>query len=199
MSDIRLFDLRALRIAEEVVGQVTVDRLAAPTPCAGWDLARLLAHMTGQNHGFAAAARGIRTDAAAWADRPVEAEPGKVFAASVADVAAAFAEDGAVEREWWLPEVRRGQSFPGRVAMGFHFVDYVVHAWDVAVSIGVTVEFDADLLAAVLPIAEAVPGGAARTGPDAAFRPAIEDPDPSRVGLDRVLRLLGRSPDWPRG
>lgn len=198
MSDIRLFDLRALRIAEEVVGQVTVDRLAAPTPCAGWDLARLLAHMTGQNHGFAAAARGGRTEAA-WADRSVGAEPGKVFAASVAEVAAAFAEDGAVEREWWLPEVRDGRSFPGRVAMGFHFVDYVVHAWDVAVSIGVTVEFDADLLAAVLPIAEAVPGGAARTRPGAAFRPAIEDPDAPRVGLDRVLRLLGRSPDRPRG
>ncbi|MGC0419436.1 TIGR03086 family metal-binding protein [Embleya sp. AB8] len=199
MSDLAELDRRALHVAQKVVDRVTVDQLSLPTPCSAWDLGQLLAHMTGQNHGFAAAARGERTDSSAWVDRPVGAEPGKVFAASAAEIVAAFADAGALEREWWLPEVRGGQSFPGAEAMGFHFVDYVVHAWDVAAAIGVTVEFDADLLTAVLPIAEAVPGGTARTRPGASFAPALSLDRPDEPAtLDQVLRVLGRSPNWPK-
>src|SRR5689334_3921571 len=82
----------------------------------------------------------------------VGAEPAKVFGESAADVAAAFAEDGVPERGFWLPEIRDGRLFSASLAIGFHFVDTVVHAWDVAKSIGVGVEFDAPLLDAVLPI-----------------------------------------------
>lgn len=195
MTDIRELDARALRITESVVHQVGAGMLDRPTPCEQWTLRQLLAHMTGQNYGFAAAARGETRDRGVWADRPVGDDPAGVFAASAAEVAAAFAEEDVPTRSFWLPEIRGGQMFPAPQAIGFHFLDYVVHGWDVAASLGIRADFDADLLTAVLPIAEQVPAGAAREREDAAFRPAL-DTTAAAAPLDRILLLLGRSPSW---
>jgi uncharacterized protein (TIGR03086 family) len=195
MTDNRVLHRRALRTAQDIVRKVDADGLGLPTPCAGWDLGRLLAHMTGQNHGFAASARGESADLGIWADRSVGADPAGVFDASADDVVAAFAEEGVLERRFWLPEIRDGATFPASLAIGFHFVDSVVHGWDVARSIGVEAEFDADVLEAVLPIAETVPGGAARLADGAAFRPAVPAGDAAGL-LDRVVAVLGRSPEW---
>ncbi|HEY0639365.1 MAG TPA: maleylpyruvate isomerase N-terminal domain-containing protein, partial [Pseudonocardiaceae bacterium] len=67
---------RVMATSVAVVAGVSADDLGRPTPCAGWDLRRLLAHMTGQNHGFAAAAGGAGPDPALFADR----HPGAVLA-----------------------------------------------------------------------------------------------------------------------
>jgi uncharacterized protein (TIGR03086 family) len=191
MTDIRVSHRRALRTAQDIVSKADGDqRLGLPTPCAGWDVRRLLAHMTGQNHGFAASARGETSDLGIWADRP-----GASFDASAEAVVAAFAEEGVLDRGFWLPEIRDGMTFPAPLAIGFHFVDTVVHGWDVARSIGVEADFDLGVLEAVLPIAEAVPGGDARLAEGAAFAPGV--PLGERAGLlDRVVALLGRDPDW---
>lgn len=185
-----------METAIKVVEQVRPDQLGLRTPCAAWDLGQLLAHMTGQNHGFAAVARGERTDASVFADRPVVADPGAEFAASARDVVAAFNEEGVAERKFWLPEIAGGISLGARTSMGFHFVDCVVHSWDVAVSLGQRVEFDEEILARALTVAEAVPGGAPREQAGSAFAPALEHADRAPV-LDRILALLGRSPGWP--
>jgi uncharacterized protein (TIGR03086 family) len=99
-------------------------------------------------------------------------------------------------REFWLPEIRGGVTLPAPVGISFHLVDYVVHSWDVARSIDVPVSFDDQVLAVVLPIAEQVPDGANRPVPGAAFKPGIEAT--SGTTFDRVLALLGRSPEWSR-
>jgi uncharacterized protein (TIGR03083 family) len=84
------------------------DQLDLPTPCAEWTLRQLLGHMIGQHYGFAAAARGETSDLSVWADRPPGPDLHAVYAAAVADVTAAFAEDGMLERRLWLPEIRDG-------------------------------------------------------------------------------------------
>jgi uncharacterized protein (TIGR03086 family) len=195
MSDIRELHRRALTTAQSVVDQVVPERLDLPTPCSAWTLRRLLAHMTGQNHGFAASARGESEDLSIWEDREVGTDPAGVFAASAADVTAAFAEDGTLERTLWLPEIHPRFRFPAPQAVGFQFIDSVVHAWDVAASIGIPVTFDQELLDAALPIAEFVPDGENRRVSGASFRPRLTT-DADRPALDRVLALLGRSPDW---
>lgn len=68
------------------------------TPCAGWNLRRLVAHMTAQHLGFAAAARGAGLDTAHWQEPPDMDDPAPVHRVAATAVLAAFAEPGATER-----------------------------------------------------------------------------------------------------
>jgi uncharacterized protein (TIGR03086 family) len=86
VTDIRIWDRQALEITGTIVDQVNPQQLDVPTPCAGWDLRRLLAHMVGQNHGFAAAADGELTNRSAWADRDFGDDTGPAFLASACQV-----------------------------------------------------------------------------------------------------------------
>jgi uncharacterized protein (TIGR03086 family) len=193
MHTIAELDAVAVRATVAVVAKVSADDLGRPTPCADWDLAALLAHMAGQHYGFAAAAAGLGADVAVW--RPVALGDDFVrgYASAADSVVNAFGADGVLDRPFALPEISSAQPFPGRVAIGFHFIDYVVHGWDVATSIGVRWELPDDVVAAALPIARAVPGGAAREVAGAAFAPAL----PVAGGvppMDEILALLGRDP-----
>jgi uncharacterized protein (TIGR03086 family) len=180
-------DRRAVVETMQLVCAITPDELSRPTPCAGWSVDDLLAHMTGQQIGFAAAARGHGEDLDLWAPshRP--------YLEVCVDVLTAFGSSpGVQERPFALPEIRDGGTFPAPLAISFHLVDNVVHAWDLAVSIGAAVELDADVLAAALRVAEQVPNGADRLVAGAAFAPGRDEP--GHDDLDRILLLLGRDP-----
>jgi uncharacterized protein (TIGR03086 family) len=183
-------DRRAVIATMELVSEIEPADLARATPCDGWTVYDLVAHMTGQQIGFAAAARGAGDSLAVWAPSSSS------YTDVCVDVLAAFAAPGVQERGFALPEIRDGGIFPAPIAVSFHLVDNVVHAWDVAVSIGATFDLDQDVLGAALRIAELVPNGPARLREGAAFAPgragdAIDD-------LERVLLLLGRDPAaWP--
>ena len=179
----------------EVVSRVEVGDLGRPTPCAEWTLAELLAHMTVQHHGFAEAARGNGGDLGVWRARPLGDDPVGEYTAAAERVLAAFAEAGVPEREFELPEFQPVSRFAAARAIGFHLIDYVVHGWDVARSIGVGYELDPELAEPALRIARAVPNGANRLEPGAAFAPALADG--AGTPLDRILAALGRSPGWP--
>ncbi|WP_406835535.1 TIGR03086 family metal-binding protein [Streptomyces sp. AHU1] len=194
-ADVVELDRIAVHEALRVVGLAENADWDRATPCAGWDLRRLVAHMTAQHLGFAAAARGAGREAAHWREPRDMGEPARVHEAAAATVLAAFAEPGVTEREFALPEL--GGSFPGRQAVRFHFVDYVVHAWDVAATLGTVLDLSADVLGAALATARRVPDDPAVRGPGNAFAPALDVPDGSGP-LDETLRLLGREPDrWP--
>ncbi|SHN21563.1 TIGR03086 family metal-binding protein [Actinacidiphila paucisporea] len=185
LERIRALDAEAVRLSAGLVRQTTVADLARDTPCAGWDLADLLAHMTAQHHGFAAAARGSGGDLAAWAPAPA-ADPIAAYAAAADDVIAAFADVTDGGRPFALPEFATDRGFPAAQAIGFHFLDYVVHAWDVATALGVPFTPDADLLDAALPLALAVPPTTT------AFAPPLPTP-PAADPLARILTKLGRA------
>jgi uncharacterized protein (TIGR03086 family) len=195
MDDVRDLDRRAVVASAAVAERVVPHQLGLPTPCAGWTVADLLAHMTVQHAGFAAAARGHGADPDAWRAEPAE-DPVSAYLAASEEVTAAFSEAGVLDREFSLPEISTELTFPGAQAISFHFVDYVVHTWDLAVSLGLGPGLDDELVAAAVPVAERVPAGEARLRPGAAFGPvlpaAAEAPP-----LHRVLTLLGRSPEWP--
>jgi uncharacterized protein (TIGR03086 family) len=185
----------------DVVDSVRTTDLDRETPCEGWDLADLLAHMTAQHRGFAAAARGFGADPDRWRVESVvdavRADPPRAYAEAAHDVLDAFAADGTADASFALPEFGEGAVFPGAMAMGFHFVDYVVHGWDVAASLGVPYDLPAEVVEAVLPLALAVPDGDFRTMAGTPFAPAVE------LGgaddLERILRHLGRRPEWRGG
>jgi uncharacterized protein (TIGR03086 family) len=85
--------------------------------------------------------------------------------------------------------------FPAAMAIGFHYVDYVVHGWDVARTLGQSYELPVDVVAAALPLALVVPDGDFRTIGNAPFGPPIPSTDPAD-DFDRILTYLGRSPQW---
>ncbi|MFN2560636.1 MAG: TIGR03086 family metal-binding protein [Jatrophihabitans sp.] len=170
--------------------------LSARTPCAGWDLADLLAHMTVQQCGFARAVTGARTAVADWA--PTRAEkPVEAYASACDELLTAFAavEDPAAPVH--LPEIH-DEPVPAQLAVGFQLVDNVVHAWDVAVSLGRRPEVDDDVVAAALVVARQVPDGGERDRPGAAFAHALPI-GAGRSALDETLLLLGRDPTWRAG
>jgi uncharacterized protein (TIGR03086 family) len=198
-DDIRPLHRAAVLASVDVVDEVTADDLRRATPCDGWNLSQLLAHMTVQHRGFAAAARGdgadlSRWDAATVADA-VALDPAGTYATAAADVLDAFADDAALETSFALPEFGPNAVFPASQAIGFHFVDYVVHGWDVARALGAPFTLPADVIAAVLPLVLAVPDGDLRTLPGSPFAPAIAA-DEGGDDLDRALLHLGRSPSW---
>lgn len=189
-------DARAVRASVTVVDKAPTADLARPTPCLDWTLAELLAHMAGQHDGFAAAAAGRGGDPEAWRPRPPAADPVAEYAAAADRVLAAFAADGVLDTEFVLPEIDPAARFPAGLAMGFHFIDYVVHGWDVARSLGLDYELEPDLLGVALAVAQAVPDDdRTRRRPGAAFAPRLSAPAGSGT-LDEVVALLGRKPDW---
>jgi uncharacterized protein (TIGR03086 family) len=196
VADIRDLDRRALAVSVDLVQAVSDDQLNRPTPCAQWTLRQLLGHMIGQHYGFAAAARGVTGDRSVWDDRPVHSDFRAAYASAVSEVTAAFGTEDLLFRRLWLPEIREDGTFPAQMAIGFHFLDYIVHGWDVARSVGVPVAFEADLIDEVLVRAAQVPEGETRLAAGAAFRPTVAVPEGASP-LDRVVAMLGRSPSWP--
>ena len=180
----------------DVVDAVTSADFDRPTPCEGWTLLDLMAHMTAQHRGFAAAARGLGADPDAWRVEPVldavRADPRGAYSAAAHDVLKAFAAPGTADASFALPEFGADAVFPGAMAMGFHFVDYVVHGWDVAASLGVRYELPSAVIQAVLPLVLAVPDGDFREMPGAPFAPALEPTGAD--DFERILRHLGRNP-----
>jgi uncharacterized protein (TIGR03086 family) len=146
---------------------------------------------------FAAAARGLGPDLDVWRVESVvdavRSDPARTYAEAAHDVLDAFAVDGTADALFALPEFGEGAVFPGEMAMGFHFVDYLVHGWDVASSLGVPYQLTAEIVRAVMPLALAVPDGDFRTAAGSPFGPAL---DPTADDdFERILRHLGRRPE----
>jgi uncharacterized protein (TIGR03086 family) len=187
-------DRRAVGVSVELVSGIGPDDLGRATPCAGWTLADLLAHLIAQHRGFAAAAAGDGRAEGVWV--PVaEADPVAAYRAAAGELVDAFAglRDSST---MWLPELSTERPFPALLAVRFHLVDYAVHSWDVARALGTEPALDAQVLDAALAIALQVPDDPERRGPGRAFLPSVpsaEDAGP----LDRMLTALGRSPSWP--
>jgi uncharacterized protein (TIGR03086 family) len=194
-SDIVRLDASAVRASVQVVSRARAADLARPTPCAAWTLAGLLAHMTAQHNGFAAAAAGDGADLVRWQTGAPAADPVGEYAAAAARVLAAFGAPGVLDRDFTLPEISPQLRFPAERAIGFHLVDYVVHGWDVARTVGRRYDLEPALLAAALPIARSVPDGQNRRRPGASFAPRVALARGSK--LDHIVALLGRRPGWP--
>jgi uncharacterized protein (TIGR03086 family) len=200
-AEIVALDALAVRTSVTLVAQAGPADMTRPTPCADWTLHGLISHMAAQHYGFAAASAGDG-DPARWRPRRLGSDPVAGYRAAAETVLAAFRAPGVLDRGFPLPEFPGAPVFPGRQAVSFHFIDYVVHSWDVAKSLGLEVNdvnevnFAPELLDAALRVAQAVPGGKSRLAPGSAFAPAVAWQDGSP--LDQIVAVLGRSPDWKR-
>lgn len=193
--DIRKLDRTAVLETVRLVQQADPTDWDLPTPCAGWTLRQLVAHMAGQHHGFAAAASGGGDDLAVWQPSALGEDPSTTYRDAAWTAIDAFAQPSALTREFVLPEISTDRRFPATVAIGFHFLDYVVHGWDVARTLGVPLDLDEQTAEAALAFALRVPDDERRLVPEPLFRPALPAA-PGASSLDLVLTTLGRTPDW---
>ncbi|WP_406288937.1 TIGR03086 family metal-binding protein [Embleya sp. NBC_00896] len=183
--DIRALDRHATVVALDVLRLVRREHLELFTPCAGWTLRDLLGHLVAENRGFTAAAAGS-TDPAAWHDDSLGAEPWTDFATSAIVLTAVFAAEDLLERKLRIRELG---FLPGTLAMAIHFVDIVVHTWDIARTIGSHRAIEPELALAALEFARQWES----VRPPGAFGVAVEVPADASPG-DRLVAFLGRTP-----
>ncbi len=182
IDDLRTLHRTALADTDAYVEALSGDDLARATPCAGWRLADLLAHMIGQHRGFAAAVRAGTAPVEAYTPVPYAV---LAWRESVDAVVGAFAAADLDERAIAI-EFGRAPIPVGRI-VGAQLLDTVVHTWDIAQAVGAQYVPPPDLLAATAALAAAVPDQA--FGPGRAF--ATRQP-PTGATWPDTLALVGR-------
>ncbi len=190
--DVRDLDRRAGAVLGEVVMQVRPEHLSLPTPCPDWTVRGLLRHIVSENEGFAAAAVNGSAPVQTWTGGRLGDNPAGAYRRSNVAVADAFADGGALDR---LMEVREYGSFPRRIALTFHHLDCVVHAWDLARTLRIPYDPPLDLVEAALDLARRIPDTDSARGPGAAFERSVKVSGTAST-FDQLLGLLGRNPEW---
>ncbi|MFJ9313174.1 TIGR03086 family metal-binding protein [Pimelobacter simplex] len=171
---------RALDYTRATLGTITCADVDRPTPCAGWDLADLLAHMEDALDAFAEAADGtVALHSAAPA--PLEARVTSLQVKACGLLAA------------WMHATSPyvdvgGHPLPVDAVARLAAVEIAVHGWDVGQATGRGGPLPERLAAELLPTALRI----ALEGDDRFALPvpvATEAP-----AADHVLALLGRRP-----
>ena len=189
--DARPHNRQALDLNQRVVDQLTEAQFDLPTPCPPWSVRELLSHMVSQHLRFAAVARGEDPEQACPLDKAELGEdPVATYREASELVTESFAT-GDYDAVRLLPEI--GTPLPLSVLISFHTFDFVVHGWDLAVSLGAPYAPPAELSSFAYEVGKLIPDTS--RAPGAAFAPVVE------VGSDadelaKLLGLAGRSPGW---
>ena len=144
-------NLSALPIAAAgfvaIAAEVTAADLDRPTPCEGWTVRDLLAHVIGGNLMAAALLDGASRDEAIAVLDGIVIDGDAIVAvrASIDAQARAFASPDALTTTVHHPAM----DMPGAQLLGFRVGDLLVHSWDLARAIGADETLDADVVAVV--------------------------------------------------
>lgn len=191
-------------VAASVIEQVTPKQMDRATPCEGYDVDRMLAHLVMVARRVAAAGRGEPPMTWPQEDHLPEAhEYLGLWRQAATEATAAWSSPGVLERATALP----WGTFPGANALATYVNEVIVHTWDLAQAVGCDPKWDPEVLAvadaairAQLPTADREPLWAAvkEQLPDGypwedPFGPAVEVPDDAPA-LDRLLAWNGRDP-----
>jgi uncharacterized protein (TIGR03086 family) len=178
---------RALLATGRIVVGVRPEQLGLSTPCPDWDVRLLLNHIVGGNYMFATVARGGRVEASGEMEDYTRPDPGTHYLASAESVLAAWAEPGVMARRVHMPF----GDIPASAAVSIHFLDIVVHGWDLARATGQDTTIAPDLAAEALDISSDLLSPELREtgvfGPEVAAAPD----DPLH---DRLIAFISRRP-----
>ncbi len=176
---------RAIAYTLGVLVDVRPSSLWCPTPCEGWDLAALLAHMEDSLVAL--------TEAADLGRVPLRARAPDQRG-DVPVVRRLQTRAGALLGAWSAPStaphdpVVGGAGIPATVLGRAGALDVAVHGWDVSASLGPARDLPAALAADLLPVAHALVADADRPGRFAAPVPV----SPAASASERLLAFLGR-------
>lgn len=143
---------RALACARPYIAAITADQWGRDSVCQGWDVRTLVNHVVSGNlwvpelvAGKTIEEVGDRLDGDVLGDDPAAA-----YDASAEVAAAAFEEDGAMDR----PVAVSYGPVPGSEYCGHRFIDVLVHGWDIAESTGQDTNLPLDLVEACWEVVE---------------------------------------------
>ena len=157
------------------------------TPCTEWDVRALVNHVVGANRRYTMLLHGATTDEVE-ATRAVDhlgGDPVASFAATEAELKAAFAEPGAMTRAAYHQVGKR----TGAQLLEMRVLDIAVHTWDLARAIGAGESLDPGVVAFALTLQDTLDAGRQR----GAFAPPGQTPADGSAQA-RLLHLAGRRP-----
>lgn len=129
-----------------------------PTPCAGWDVRYLVAHVVGGSHFAVLVLDGASAEEAMGVvlrETSIGAQPIDDHDDIARRQRAAFRRTGALEALVDHP----GGPITGREFLGMRVFDVAVHAWDLARAVDADDRLDPDLVQTVLDVLDAMPTG----------------------------------------
>jgi uncharacterized protein (TIGR03086 family) len=184
--DIVDLDARAAERLGAIVAAVSPSQWASPTPCSGWSVRDLVAHLVLGNIKWTGIAKGDD-----WrpggGDVDLGDDPAATYRRTVGEMLEAWRQPGALDRETTLPGGQRGRS---EVALWIHLAETLVHGWDLARATGQGPDFDLDVVEASLAECQRrVPPARPEGSP---FGPSVPV-GASATPLERLAGYLGRS------
>jgi uncharacterized protein (TIGR03086 family) len=176
---------RAFASTRAVLAEVQPGQLAAPTPCASWDVRALINHFVGTARWAAANVSG--TEQAADEDYAAGDFVAR-YDESIQAALAAFGAEGVLEAAVALPF----GEFSGAAFMSLAATDQFAHGWDLARAIGHPADLDPELAGELLTRARTSILEAYR-GPDgvAPFGPVVQAPA-GACPASQLAAFLGR-------
>jgi uncharacterized protein (TIGR03086 family) len=179
-----------LDLAETLIGGVSPEQAAQPTPCQSWDVAALVAHMVHDTAQFAAAAGGDRPD---WSTPTptIAGNAADAFRTGAAELRSAWQGAGDLSAEIELPIGRVQKSFVANQQIA----EFAVHSWDLATATGQRVRFPEHACTAALDWARVAlrPQFRGDEGSGKAFGWEVPIPDDAPIE-DRLAAFFGRHP-----
>ncbi len=167
------------------------EHLSASTPCSEWTVAQVVQHAAADQRAYAAALGvGPGPTYDPFAPSGTLDDPAALIAAALEESAAAWATVSDETRS--VPTPLPHGELPTPVAAVMCAMDAAVHAWDIAIAIGLkpslTDEHADYFLTAAADLVEPLRQWGAFAG--------IVPAEPSDTPADRLLRHLGRNPGW---
>ncbi|CAM3308990.1 TIGR03086 family protein [Mycobacterium intermedium] len=174
-----------LGVLQQVVHTVAADDLTKQTPCTEFDVSGLTEHLLNSI-----------TTLGGMVDADFSLLPDDTESVERRIIGAARPALDAWHRHGLQGEVSLGQgAMPANVAVAVFSLEFLVHAWDYAVSVGRQVDAPDSLSEYVLGLAHTLIKPAQRGA--AGFDPPVSVADDAPV-LDRLVAFTGRNPDDAR-
>lgn len=188
MTDSGIFDgfARTSAIVGDLIGRISDDQWAAPTPCTEWSVRDVVGHLVGMNLVLVA-----MFEEGPMPERGVDrlgADPAGAFLRSADALQAAAARPGVLEQS----QATRIGTATGADRLQWRMVDLLAHGWDLEQATALAADLPSDVAEQALTFAQAQLPSQPRAGRFADPQP-IGDRAPA---IDRLAAFTGRPVPW---